>query len=103
MKKALVLLLTIAMIFTVASLAIAEEAPQKIKDLAKEKLAAYGNDPVIVKAVLAQNAKGNTLETIKAEDQKWRDHAGIADYMKALMENECGQHLRSIQNSAPGM
>lgn len=101
MKKSLVLFFSISMIFAVVSLAIAEEAPQKIKDLAKEKLAQYGEDPVIVKAVLTQNAEGKTLEAIKTEDQKWRDHAGIADYMKAIMESECGQHLRSIQNSTP--
>jgi hypothetical protein len=57
MKKTSVLLLSFLSIFAAASLAIAEQAPQKIKDLAKSKLAEYGNDPVIVKAVLAQNAK----------------------------------------------
>ncbi len=101
MKKTSVLFLSILMIFAVASLATAEQAPQKIKDLAKSKLAEYGNDPVIVKAVLAQNAEGKTLDQIKAEDNKWRNHAGIADYMKAIMENECGRHLRNVQNSAP--
>lgn len=101
MKKTSVILLSVLMILAVASFAIAEEAPQKIKDLAKSKLVEYGNDPVIMKAVLAQNAEGKTLDHIKAEDKKWRDHAGIADYMKAIMENECGRYLRSIQNSAP--
>lgn len=101
MKKASVLILSVLMIFAVASLAVAEQAPQKIKDLAKNKLAEYGNDPVIIKAVLAQNAKAKTLDQIKAEDKKWRNHAGIADYMKTIMENECGRHLRNVQNSAP--
>lgn len=101
MKKATVLILAVLMIFAVASLAAAEQAPQKIKDLAKSKLAEYGNDPVIIKAVLAQNALGKTLDQINAEDKKWRNHAGIADYMKAIMENECGRYLRNVQNSAP--
>lgn len=101
MKKATVLILSVLMIFAMASLAAAEQAPQIIKDLAKNKLAEYGNDPVIVKAVLAQNALGKTLDQIKATDKKWRNHAGIADYMKALMESECGRHLRKVQNSAP--
>lgn len=101
MKTATVLMLSVLMIFAVASFAAAEQAPQKIKDLAKSKLAEYGSDSVIVNAVLAQNAQGKTLDQIKAEDTKWRNHAGIANYMKAIMENECGRHLRTIQNSAP--
>jgi hypothetical protein len=101
MKKTSVLFLSVLVIFAAASLAIAEEAPQIIKDLAKSKLAEYGNDPVIIKAVLAQNAQGKSLDQIKAADKKWRNHAGIADYMKALMENECGRHLRNLQKSAP--
>ncbi len=101
MKKTSILFLSILMIFAVTSLALAEEAPQKIKDLANSKLAAYGNDPVIVKAVLARNGEGRTLGQIKAQDEKWRHHAGLADYMTAIMENECGRYLKNVQNSAP--
>ena len=34
-------------------------------------------------------------------DEKWKAHAGIADYMKAMMDSECGKYLRKIQKSAP--
>ncbi len=30
----------------------------------------------------------------------WKSHAGIADYMQALMESVCGKPLREIQSSS---
>lgn len=77
----------------------AEKAPQKVIDLAKNTLVKYGTDAVIVKAVKAENAKGKTLDRIKEQDKKWRATPGIADFMKALMESECGKHLQGIQKS----
>ena len=78
----------------------AEKAPQKVIDLANSKLAALGSDSVIIQAVKAENAKGKTLDQIKAMDEKWKGHAGIADYMKAIMDSEYGKHIRNIQDSA---
>ncbi len=76
-----------------------EKAPQKVMDLANSALAKLGSDPVIVAAVKAQNAKGVSLDDIKAMDAKWKEHAGVADYMQALMNSEVGQHIRKIQES----
>jgi hypothetical protein len=85
-----------------ASLAVAaEKAPQKVVDLAQTTLVKLGTDPVIVKAVKAENARGKTLEQIKALDKTWQETAGIADYMQAMMDSECGKHLRQLQSSAP--
>jgi hypothetical protein len=81
--------------------AVAEEAPQQLKEMAKSEFARLGTDPVIVAAVKAENAKGKTLDQIKAKDQEWKATPGIADYMKALMESPCGKHLREIQQTAP--
>ncbi|MFZ5569950.1 MAG: PDC sensor domain-containing protein [Thermodesulfobacteriota bacterium] len=78
-----------------------EKAPQKVVDLANTSLAKLGLDPIVVKAVQEANAKGQTLDQIKAMDAKWTDQAGIADYMKALMDSECGKYLGTIQKSAP--
>jgi len=78
----------------------AEKAPQKVFDLAKSELAALGTDPVIVNAVKAANAKGKTLAQIQEMDAKWKGTPGIADYMKALMESECGNHLRKIMDTS---
>lgn len=79
----------------------AEKAPQKVVDLANSKLANLGTDPVIIEAVKAENAKGKSLHQIKEMDKRWKAHAGIADYMKAMMESECGKRLAAIQKSTP--
>ncbi len=79
----------------------AEKAPQKVIDLANSTLVNLGTDPIIVKAVNDENAKGKTMTQIEDMDKKWKAHAGIADYMKAIMDSECGKHLRTIQKSAP--
>jgi hypothetical protein len=78
-----------------------EKAPQGIIDLANSTLAKFGGDSTIVAAVKAENAKGKTLAQIQELDKKWMATPGIVDYMKSLMENECGKYLRKIQASAP--
>lgn len=83
------------------NIAYAEKAPQKIVDLANSTLAAVGTDPLIVSAVKAENAKAKTLDQIKAQDAKWQTDAGVVDYMKAIIDSECGKHLGDIQKSAP--
>jgi hypothetical protein len=40
------------------------------------------------------------LDQIKEMDGKWREHAGIADYMQAMMDSACGKHLKKTQQSA---
>lgn len=70
-------------------------------DLAHSTLVKLGTDAVIVQAVKAENAKGKTLEQIKATDKTWQETAGVADYMQALMDSECGKYLRKLQRSAP--
>jgi hypothetical protein len=90
---------------TVAALALAaagalwagEKAPQAVVDYVNAKLVRLGTDPVIVAAVKAENARGKTLDLVKAQDQKWTATAGIADYMKALMETEAAKLLRALQ------
>ena len=102
MKK-LSIFLIIGLILAVGSgIAYAgEKAPQGIVDLANSTLAKFGADLIIVRAVKAENAKGKTLDQIKELDKKWMATAGIADYMKTLMDNECGKYLLKIQASAP--
>lgn len=77
-----------------------EKAPQKVLDLVP-KLVKYGTDPVVLKAVKTQNAKGVSLEKIKAMDKEWMATAGVNEFMKGLMANDCGQKLKSIKSSAP--
>jgi len=98
MKKALTLI--IIGMFMVAGTQVvfaAEKAPQKVVDLAHSTLVKLGTDPVIIKAVKAENAKGKSLAQIQEMDSKWKATPGIAGYMKALMDSEAGRHLRKIQ------
>lgn len=96
----LVISFILVFIFSFSAAFAAEKAPQKVYDLAESTLAKIGSDPVIVAAVKAQNAKGQTLDQIKAMDKKWKATAGVADYMKAIMESGCAQHLRKMQDGA---
>jgi predicted nucleic-acid-binding protein len=89
------------LILTAPMVLAAEKAPQKIQDLATNTLAPIGADPIIIEAVKAENAKGKTLDEIKAMDEKWKNTAGVADFMKALMDSACGKHIRELQKSQP--
>jgi hypothetical protein len=100
MKKSIIIKLVVTLVVMLTcGWAVAEEAPQKVKDLAHGPLSQLGTDPVIVAAVKAENAKGKTLDQIQSKDEKWKATAGIVDYMQALMDSECGRHLRQIQGS----
>ena len=101
MKKAIILMTMFIFILIGAGAASAgEKAPKEVVDLANSKLIKLGTDPIIVEAVKTQNSKGITLAQIKEKDEAWKSHAGIADYMKSLMESSCGKHLRDIQAGA---
>lgn len=102
MRKVMTVLLAGMFLITGLTVVCAgEKAPQKVVELANSKLAALGTDPVIVRAVKEENSKAKTLDQIKDMDKKWKAHAGIADYMKAIMDSKCGKHLAGLQNSAP--
>jgi hypothetical protein len=102
MKKVLTFVVVGLFLSVGAGLAGAEEkAPQKVVDLANSKLIQLGTDPVIVKAVMAENAKGKTLAQIQDLDATWQKTPDVADYMQVLMNSECGQHLRKLQGAAP--
>ena len=90
MKKLSVVIFALTMVWGWPGSAVlaGEKAPQKVMDLARTTLVKLGEDPVIVKAVMAENAKGKTLDQIKAVDQKWQATAGLDDTMKALMDSE---------------
>ena len=51
-------------------------------------------------AVKAENAKGKTLNQIKKKDAEWKATPGIAEYMKAIIESDCGQYLRNIMDGS---
>jgi len=100
-RLGILMIIAVLVVFSPEFGSAGEKAPQKVVDLANSTLVQLGSDEVIIKAVKAQNAEGKTLEQIKAKDREWQATAGIADYMKALMDSECGKHLGDIQKTAP--
>ncbi|NLC71045.1 MAG: hypothetical protein GX751_06785 [Desulfuromonadaceae bacterium] len=80
---------------------MAEQAPQRIIELANSEIADFGLDPIIINAVKTENAKGKTIAQIKETDAKWMATAGVDDFMRSLMESEVGKHLVAIRSSRP--
>lgn len=99
MKKAVILFVSSVFLLVGSATVYAEKASQKVIDLANTTLAAIGTDPVIVKAVKEQNSQGKTLDQIKEQDEKWKATAGVVDYMKAMIDSECGKRITEILNS----
>jgi hypothetical protein len=98
--KYLILLSIFILSLSVTAVA-GEKAPQKIVDLANSTLMKLGTKPVIVEAVKAQNSKNATLDQIKEMDKKWQANAGIADYMRAILDSVCGKFLIELRKSEP--
>jgi hypothetical protein len=98
MQKLTTLLMSAVLMFTFSTAMAGEAAPQKVVDFVNSEVAKLGSDPVIVAATKAQNAKGTSLGDIKSLDDKWKAHAGTADYMQALMDSECGKHMAAYQD-----
>jgi len=98
MKKAIMLVLT-ALFLVTGLLVWAEDAPPEVIAYVEKELAKIGTDPIVVAAVKAENAKGKSLGSIQDLDAEWKGTAGIVDYMTAMMESPCGQHLRSFQDT----
>jgi hypothetical protein len=81
-----------------AAMAVAEQAPDSVKQLA-DSLKKWGENPVLVAAAKSQNAGQQTLEQIKQRDSTWRDTSGVDDFMQAMMDNEAAAELRRLENS----
>jgi hypothetical protein len=97
--KTKILVCALLVLGLTSGMAFAEQAPQRVFDLAKGDLAAIGVDPVIVEAVKAQNATERSLDEIQQMDENWKTTNGIASFMQALMDSKLGKHLRMLQES----
>lgn len=87
--------------FILASLAtFAETFPSGVNDLVPI-LKAWGQDPVLIAAVQAQNQTGLSLDAIKNRDEKWRATDGIDDFMKSLMESPAAKRMLEFEKSEP--
>ncbi|MGQ9847659.1 MAG: PDC sensor domain-containing protein [Bacteroidales bacterium] len=100
-KLSIIIIKSLVLILTVGIATGGEKAPQKIVDYANSVLVKWGTDPIIVKAVKNENSKGKSLDKIKEIDKKWIATPGVDEFMKSLMENECGRYLQQLQKSSP--
>ena len=78
----------------------AEKVPQAVHDLVPT-LKGWGSNATLVAAVKAQNARGVSLDDIKARDATWMKTTGVDDYMKSLMANEAANELKKLESSKP--
>ena len=101
MKTTLQLGIVIALGYAQSLLAAtAEEVPaaltKHLPDLQK-----LGENPVLIAAVKAQNAKAIGLDAIKKRDAEWMAKTGVDAGMKEIMENEPAKELAKIESSQP--
>lgn len=71
-----------------------------VKSIVPE-LTRIASSPEIIEAVKEQNAKGVTLETIKALDNEWKSAEKATGFMKTFTQNSAAKYLLSIEKSKP--
>jgi hypothetical protein len=89
----------VALLATGLLVQAAEKAPQAVLDLIDSELVPLQSDPVIVAAVKQANSTQRSLEQIKEIDDTWRSTPGIDEFMRSLLDSECGRHLSEIMSS----
>lgn len=92
------LLIVVCVLFS--TLSFAEEVPQEVLDMVPD-MQAWGSDPVLVAAVKEQNAKGMSLDDIKARDAEWRKVEGLDAQMEGMLSSAAGKRMVELENSAP--
>lgn len=96
-------LIALAVLFALpgAAFAASKEVPRNLVEFAEKSLLGIGQDPVIVSAVAAQNAKGQSLERIKELDRRWQATPGIDAFMFELMRSRAAFVLLNLQVEHP--
>jgi hypothetical protein len=85
----------------IAAFAASKDVPQNLVEFAEKSLVSIGQDPVIVTAVAAQNAKGQSLERVKELDRRWQATPGIDAFMFELMRSRATFVLLNLQVAHP--
>jgi hypothetical protein len=98
MRIATIIVLGLVTFF--AASAFAEKAPESVYRLAPT-LKAWGENPLVVKAVKAQNAKGMSLDQIKQRDEQWRNSTGLDAQMRQMIDGPLGKELSKLEKSKP--
>lgn len=102
MKNAFTFLITCMILCVLLLAGCSDKSMQtKVEQYAESTIVKMGTDRIIVNAVKVQNAKNKSIDEIKLLDEQWQAADGITDFMRNLMESECGRHLRNIKSKAP--
>lgn len=83
-----------------------DEFTAPLTELAKGEIAAFASDPILVNAILAQNAVtgGYDQAKIDALDAQWRAEVGAASkpLIDATLSNAASQYLAGVQEASAG-
>ena len=83
-----------------------DEFTAPLTELAKGEIAAFASDPVLINAILAQNAitAGYDQAKIDALDAQWRAEVGAASkpLIDATLSNAASQYLAGVQEASGG-
>jgi hypothetical protein len=74
-----------------------EDVPKNLVLFAESELVRFSNDPTIIRAIEAQNAKGYSLAGIKEIDERWKATKLLDNFMFGLMSNRCSHILQNGQ------
>ena len=85
----------LSLVLTSAALAQSAQTTQRLLDAEAAKLRAWGNDPVIIAAVRAQNSKRVTISRIKELDAAWSAGKN-GELVKQVTTGACADFLRKL-------
>jgi hypothetical protein len=68
-----------------------------------EKIRIWTADPIVIRAIEAQNKEGNSLEKIKEMDRAWTAAAELTPEMKDMISNECSTKLKKLSSELPAV
>ncbi len=59
-----------------------------------------GQNPILIKAVLAQNAEGLSLNVIKERDETWKNSDDADAFKQAMLASMAGKYLSNLMKSS---
>jgi hypothetical protein len=74
-----------------------ERIPKSMVQFAETELTRFASKPEIVDAIQRQNARGRTIDEIKAIDTAWISYDGINRFMMDMISNDCALELWNFQ------
>jgi len=83
-----------------------DEFTAPLTALAKSEIAAFASDPILISAIIAQNATSSAYDQAKIDalDIQWRAEVGAASkpLIDATLANAASQYLAGVQDASAG-